>query len=59
MNNYILRELNSGKLINYIDNKIHYAKTIGSAIKFPTDSEADNYITENGLKLYNFGVETA
>ena len=37
MDAYILRELNSGRLINSIDDKIHYANHIGSAIKFPTD----------------------
>jgi hypothetical protein len=57
MNSYIVRELNSGRLISYIDSKIHYANHIGNAIKFPTEGEADNYIKENGLDWYNFGVE--
>jgi len=59
MDNYILRELNSGRLINSIDDKIHYANHVGSAIKFPTDSEADYYLKDNGLAWYNFGIERA
>ena len=59
MDAYIVRELNSGRLINSIDDKIHYANYIGNAIKFPTDDEADNYITDNGLSWLNFGVERA
>jgi hypothetical protein len=59
MDNYILRELNSGKLINYIDKKIHYANHIGNAIKFPTDDEANEYVKDNGLRWYNYGVERA
>lgn len=57
MNSYIVRELNSGRLINYIDTKIHYASHRGNAIEFPTDSEADNYIEENGLNWLEYGVE--
>jgi hypothetical protein len=59
MDAYILRELNSGRLINSIDNKIHYARGIGSAMQFPTDDEANWYIKDNGLSWYNFGVERA
>ena len=61
MNNYIIKESNSGKLINYIDDnaKIHYANHIGNAIKFPTDDEANSYVKEHGLRWYNFGVERA
>lgn len=57
MDAYIIRHLNSGRLINSIDTKIHYAKSIGHAMQFPTDSEADWYLKENGLKWYDFGVE--
>lgn len=58
MNSYIVRELNSGRLINYIDSKIHYANHIGNAIKFPTEGEADNYIKENGLSWLEYRAET-
>ena len=59
MDNYILRESNSGRLINYIDSKIHYANHIGNAIKFPTDDEANSYVKENGLSWLDFGIEIA
>ena len=56
---YIVRDLCNGKLVNCIDTKIHYASHRGNAIEFPTDSEADSYIKDNGLNWMNFGVERA
>ena len=59
MDNYILRELNSGRFINYIDSRVHYANHIGNAIKFPTDDEANGYVRDNGLHWTEYGVERA
>jgi hypothetical protein len=49
MDAYIIRESGSGRLINSIDNKIHYASHRGNAMEFPTDAEADAYVRDNGL----------